>query len=268
MSDEASGQISTAPKPKGFWAGLMDHVWFVRIAGAASIIGIIGLPLSIYLYVESIQKPKLCYAINPVRTSILKKGQFSELNVSMGGTPITNDLTAVQIAIWNAGNLPIRHDDILKPIVIRSKVNALVYKITIMATRDVTGFRPGPHSSTEYGMDWTILEHNDGALIQIFYGGDENVDFTIDGILIGQKTPVKLVKPNITFRATIVNAFTFTSWIVVFLSTKLEKKFPFWRTGFGWALILCSLAISAAALSWALISVLIAIAHHTTPFGF
>ena len=36
------------------------------------------------------------------------------------------------------------------------------------------------------GIDWKILEHGDGCSIQVIYGGDENVKFANQGVIVGQ----------------------------------------------------------------------------------
>lgn len=153
-------------------------------------VGIVGIALAIYFYWAGIKEPKLIFLIHPVRTPIVQAGRLSELSVSLRGKPINNDLTAAQFVIWNSGKAPVRHDDILKPIVLMTVSNCPIYEATIRnVSRDVVGFQliTNGMASGYLGLDWKILEHNDGASIQILYGGDQKMNFLeAGGVVIGQ----------------------------------------------------------------------------------
>ena len=192
MSEENQRVQSKTPKPnKPKWIRFIG--WFDRGIVAiplGAILGVIGT-LILTWYLE--EKPNLVYSINPVRTAIVKAGQFSEMTVLVNGQPVTNDLTGVQIAIWNAGKKPIHHSDILKRIVLRAVNKAPIYKTTISKERDVTEFSFNKtNANPDIDLDWRILEKNDGALIQIFYAGDANTDFVLDGVLEGQNSPHRI----------------------------------------------------------------------------
>jgi hypothetical protein len=152
-------------------------------------IGIIGIILAIYFYFSGIKEPKILFLVHPVRTPIVQVGRLSDLSVSFRGKPVNGDLTAVQFAIWNSGRAPVRHEDILKPIVLVAS-NCPIYEVTIRnVSRDVVGFQllTNDLALGRLGFDWKILEHNDGASIQVLYGGNPKFVFYEDGgVVVGQ----------------------------------------------------------------------------------
>ena len=153
-------------------------------------VGAIGVVLAIYFYLADHKEPKLMFLIHPVRTPIVQTGRLSDLSVSLRGEPIMGDLTAAQFVLWNAGKAPVRHDDILKPLVLATSSNCPIYEVTIRnLSRDVIGFKviTNDIAAGRVSFDWKILEHNDGAAIQVLYGGNQNLKFLEgDGVVVGQ----------------------------------------------------------------------------------
>ena len=49
---------------------------------------------------------------------MVRAGEASDLSISHNGKKISGNVSAAQMAIWNAGKRPIRENDILSPIVI------------------------------------------------------------------------------------------------------------------------------------------------------
>jgi hypothetical protein len=59
-------------------------------------------------------------------------------------------------------------------VILSTTSNAPIYEVTVRnVSRDVTGFQiiTNDIATGHPGFDWKILEHNDGASIQIIYGG-------------------------------------------------------------------------------------------------
>ena len=154
-------------------------------------VGIAGIVLAIYFYFAGITKPNLIFLLHPIRTPIVLAGNLSDISVSLRGKPINGNLTAAQFIIWNSGKTPVRHEDILKPIVLLTTSNSPIYKATIRnVSRDVVRFQliTNEMNSGRLSFDWKILEHNDGASIQVLYGGDHKmVFFESDGVVVGQR---------------------------------------------------------------------------------
>ena len=95
------------------------------------LVGIIGVLLSIYFYYETLRSPDLVYYINPARAAVIKQGAASRLTVSDDGQPISTDVTATQVAVWNRGKQAIRQASVLDPIVIRTEPSVPILEATI-----------------------------------------------------------------------------------------------------------------------------------------
>src|ERR1035437_10947714 len=154
------------------------------------IFGVVGIALAVYFGLVSIKKPNLTYYISPTRTAIVQKGNLNNFSVTYQGTQVTGDLSSAEIQIWNQGKQPIRREDILKTIALRTPNGEPIYQMTGKATRDVVGFNWIISSNKQSGvveMDWKILEHRDVIKLQIIYGGSVNLPLTLDGVIEGQQ---------------------------------------------------------------------------------
>ena len=156
------------------------------VAFALAVLSIvIGLGTSYYFYGLTARERNLTYYINPNVTTIVKPKTLADLAVSYHGFPITNGLYSVQIAIWNKGNEPIEDMDILRPISIIAPKGVQVIQLSIVkVSRDVTSFHfidGSPPDRIE--TSWRILEQNDGAVIQLFYTGESEAEFIVDGVI-------------------------------------------------------------------------------------
>lgn len=155
-----------------------------------TVASIIGIFLSIYFYQASREKPELTYYVNPAKAAVFRTGQISNIDVQFEGKKLKSDITATQIAFWNAGKKPIRANSMLTPFTIKTdnkfpileakirKEGRPVSKINIDSSRIGSG---------EITVDWNILEQNDGGVVQIIYLGNESVGITANAVLEGQK---------------------------------------------------------------------------------
>jgi hypothetical protein len=152
-----------------------------------TVASVIGIPLAIYFYVASRATPDLTSYVNPVRTEVVKHGTVSELTVLFKGAPISSDITATQVAIWNAGRAPIRREDVLTPVSIH--VDAPILEATLRKrTRAVTNLAVDT-SDIRNGtvrLTWRILEGGDGGVVQLIYAGDVDRPISVDGTIVGQ----------------------------------------------------------------------------------
>ena len=87
----------------------------VGIAG--SIASIIGLVLAIYFFDKSSRYRELIYLVHPANAVVVKSGQLSRLSVTLDEKTLNTDVTAAQVAFWNAGNEAIRKDNVLQPFI-------------------------------------------------------------------------------------------------------------------------------------------------------
>jgi hypothetical protein len=56
-------------------------------------------------------------------------------------------------------------------------------------SRDIIGLKldEGKYEEGRIGISWTILEQNDGGVIQLIHEGDINVEIKVDGVIEGQR---------------------------------------------------------------------------------
>lgn len=154
-----------------------------------SLASVISVPLAFYFYRASIQAPDVTFHVHPVRASLVKTGQTSQLTVLFNGKQIDTEITAVQVAIWNAGKTPIRPSDILSPITLQTTNGVPILAASIRKTsRPVIALRleEGKLAAGTLGVSWDILERNDGGVIQIIYGGPADTQITAVGAVVGQ----------------------------------------------------------------------------------
>src|ERR1700682_4028884 len=114
-------------RPQGLFS-FFAHPWVGIIGSVASILGAL---LAIYFYLHSVSRPELVYYANPVRTVVVKQGTASRLSVSFDAPLVTQDVTAVQVAIWNRGRQAIKREAVLEPIVIRTEPRVTILEATI-----------------------------------------------------------------------------------------------------------------------------------------
>lgn len=178
----------------GRFSRLLNHQWFLLLAGIA-----LGIPPSIVVTMW-FERPNLCWVANSTRSVIVKQGEASSLKVLMGGTEVTNDLSAVQVQIWNKGRKAIRRGEVLKPVIIRftEPVHFLESRVRSVTRPEIVKLALTPGSNlAEVKIDWEILEQGDGAVIQLTYDGSTRIPVAIHGVIEGQRnvTLVKQVAP-------------------------------------------------------------------------
>lgn len=165
----------------------------VGIAG--SLASIIGIVLSVYFFQASREKSELTYFVHPAKAAVVRTQQTSCLTVQFDGQSLKSDITAVQVAFWNAGSKPIRFNDVLSPLVIRTGNKERILEASLRKTsRDVVGITLDSSrlAAGEVEIKWNILEHNDGGVLQVIFAGDETVDIKAHAILEGQPEIVGL----------------------------------------------------------------------------
>ena len=165
----------------------------VGIAG--SIASVIGIGLSAYFFLASRETPELTYFVHPAKAAVVRTGQSSRVSVQFDGQLLTGDITAAQVAFWNAGRRPIRRNAILSPLIIRTGKGERILEARIRKTsRDVVGIAldSSRMASGEVEIRWEILEQNDGGILQLVYAGNETVDLRAGAVLEGQPQLVRL----------------------------------------------------------------------------
>lgn len=170
----------------------MSDIGWLGWGGLA--IGVIGIAVGLFFGLTARRRRELVYSINPVYTRIVRSRQATDLKVSYRDEPLGDvDVTALQLAIWNAGNISIKPEHIRKEIVMTTKPQVRVLEASIRTGSPDTGFKLSDTiESRAVGrvpVSWEILERNDGVSIQLLYLGTPNVDIIIEGLIEGQGRP-------------------------------------------------------------------------------
>ena len=183
-----------SPTPSPTKSSLRDSIgYWVGIAGA--FLGILGIVLSVYFYEAARIEPALTYIVHPLRTELRSPDFDKDLHFTYRGKPVQSDsVTAVQVAIFNAGTRSIRGGSdpgILERIKLVTPDHAPILGIHIKKeSRDICGFHyledANAQGAGSVSFDWTILEPGDGAVVQLIYAGDAETDPTLTGLIEGQ----------------------------------------------------------------------------------
>ena len=102
---------------------------------------------------------------------------------------LRDDLHAVQVAVWNAKRLPIRPENVLRPIILATEGGVPILEANIRKVR--RDFAPLILDTSDIahgrlGISWKILERSDGGVIRIIYAGDDLVRLRCEGAVEGQ----------------------------------------------------------------------------------
>ena len=182
---DGSDQNSISPG-RGILEVFATKPWLGLIASISSIISV---PLAFYLYALASPVPRITYVVDTKRTVLVKQGTVSGLSVLHAGKPVTTDLTAAQVSLWNAGRGIARKHAVLQPLFLTTDPPASILEARIQRrSRDVTALALDS-SEAEHGrvrIDFQILEGGDGAIVQVVYGGPPEIAIRLEGALEGQ----------------------------------------------------------------------------------
>jgi hypothetical protein len=141
------------------------------------IIGILGILLGCFFYLRSLSDPELVYYVDPAKLTVVRAGQSSKIIVKIDGDTVERDVTAAQIYIWNKGEDSIRKENLLSPLIISTGHKNPILDARIKnVSREIIGVEidQSEINNGKLGLDWKILEQDDGFAIQLIYYGDEN----------------------------------------------------------------------------------------------
>jgi hypothetical protein len=193
ISYQLSSAMCDQPQYNRVLQFFSTHPLIGLIGTLGALASICAFPFTVWPWLAG-SKPELTYCVNPVQTVIVQTKRTSDVAVTYKGTPVEGNVTAVQIAVWNGGREPIRSEDVLSYIQLRTKGTCKLLDVSIAKTnRSVTGFFLNMTNAAPgiIGMGWRILEKGDGAVIQVVYTSTNEVSFTLDGVVVGQKSPTE-----------------------------------------------------------------------------
>jgi hypothetical protein len=135
--------------------------------------------------------PSVTYAVAANRARIVVAGQASALRVFYGDLPISGDVTAAQIAVWNDGRRAVEGGDVLNPLRLVSEPRVRILEARWRsATRDVCALDLDRTRAAEgeLTLRFRILEPQDGGVLQVIYAGPPDTALRLEGVLRGQPT--------------------------------------------------------------------------------
>lgn len=161
-----------------------------RFATTASVASIVGCISAFYFHQASQRAPELTYSLSPAKTAIVRSGDAYGLKVTANGNEVEDDVTAIQVAIWNAGNQSIREQQVLQPLIFKTRNAAPIINARIREqTREVVGMKLD-ESNVDTGVlrvDWKILEKNDGGVVQLIVADGDRAAVAADAVIEGQE---------------------------------------------------------------------------------
>ena len=182
--------MNEAPHKTSIPSGLLGFFANPWVGIVGSIASIFGLSLTVYFYFQTRKYPELVYYANPAEAVIVKQGMASRLAVSFDGHPLSHDVRALQIAIWNRGLEPIRRAAVLQHVILKIEPCVAILEATVLKkSREVIDLEldQSRFSKGEVSLSWNILEHNDGGVIQLIYAGGPNSKVQCLGVIEGQR---------------------------------------------------------------------------------
>lgn len=159
-----------------------------------SILGwVVSIVLSIFLTIISIKEREPTFIVNPLKPLIVNKDLLKNHPITVLdtlGQTIDDDISVITFYFFNQGHEAIRKENILEPLYLKiSEGRILDYKL-IKVSRQVTGLRLDKIDSVrqQIGIDFKILENNDGLTGQLIIAGSRNAEVTFDGTIEGVKS--------------------------------------------------------------------------------
>src|ERR1041385_2988053 len=138
----------------------------------AYILGIAGFVVGY----EAIERPKLCWFDGARQSIVSVRDEGSHLEVHYNGKQVSNDITALQLEVWNEGNKSIKGGDaikgagdVLSPLEFTfASTNKILEARQIKVSRPLVNsiVVPDKFSSGVAGVKWDILEPGDGFVVQ------------------------------------------------------------------------------------------------------
>lgn len=154
-----------------------------------TVCSVLGLLLAITFFVTSIKSRDLSFYVNPAKITIVKSGQTSDLHVSYRARELASDVTVLQVQLWNAGRESIHPQQVLSPVLLERSPSAPILEARIRkVSRAVTDVQLDTRKLDQgrLGIYWKILEHDDGALIQLILAGPPETTVKATGTIEGQ----------------------------------------------------------------------------------
>lgn len=217
--------------------------------------------MGIYFYTSSRASREPIFVEDPVKTVIIdsKSVSTSPLKVlTKDNITINGDVTAIRFYFWNKGQLSIKRENILRPILLSlsdPKSRILDYKILNSSRPEIIEPKLqiiGRSPSNSLRLTFNILEQNDGLTGQLIYAGTPAARLEVSGVIEGAKQintteTVGILQMIMQAAKKLGIILLIAVAMVIFVSLLdvlpgvLKKRFP--KLGFtldvlGWAIVL------------------------------
>ena len=167
----------------------LKRPWVTAVGWFGGICSIIAIPLAFYLTMGG---PNLTYYYSvDDKVKIIGHNEVSQLHIfhdEIDGE-IRDELYLIKIRVWNAGKEPIRIQDIRNKLTINSMpaINILEAKVNDTNGSEVNfQIDTLEKSKGKIGLLFDVLEKDEGGTIQLLYIGGKEIEFVINGKVIGQ----------------------------------------------------------------------------------
>jgi len=155
-----------------------------------------GVASSYYFYLRGQEVRQPVFVVDPVRAYIFDSEAASDgLRVIAPQSDdlkdtavIEGDVTALRFYFWNAGNRPIRKEDILRRLRLSlgdDQAQVLSVRLLKVSRADIVDARLFSEEDRSVAVDFRILEQGDGFSGQIIFAGDPAAQLSVDGVIEG-----------------------------------------------------------------------------------
>ena len=171
----------------------MPEWWAMNWGNVIGVIGIVLAVIGLYLSFKGWKRKRPTYVIrsNNIFSELEHTIPDVEVKFPGYGSPV-KALTITKFAFWNAGTETINRQDIVKdnPLSLRAKSGVTILSVTVIdRTIPFNKLECGLNRErTEATITFDYLDHNEGALIQIFHSGTGNDDIQLEGTIKGARS--------------------------------------------------------------------------------
>lgn len=164
------------------WVG----IW-VAVAGL-----LISVGVSYYFYDQSRAERDLVVVEARPRTEIVTSDRIQTAPLKVirnDGVPVTGDVTALKVYVWNAGRQSVRSENLLQPLVVsfRDPSVRILDQRWLKPTRTVVQPSSGLITERSVQIGFRILEQDDGFPVQITFQGPHDTPIDVSGVVEGMR---------------------------------------------------------------------------------
>jgi hypothetical protein len=165
--------------------------WVNVVSVLFGVIGMIGTGYTIFGYYISARAPLPVFNVEPNRIEVVRSTGLRDTPLRVlhaDGSPLAADVISTTAYLWNAGNAPIRSEQVLEPLLVHLENGTILdFRVTAVS-RPATQLSVSRHARAEANtleIDFRILEPGDGLTMQILYEGSVEAAIDISGTIEG-----------------------------------------------------------------------------------